>query len=147
MMKTLFILFTAILLSSALFISCSNKSKEELCGDPLPVYLHFYLVDKNDSLLIGTKYDPDSIKLTVENKSINLSFDHGSIFFNYQILEEYNHSNYYLFLSKTDSDTINLVVNHKWDGACGPYYGVTTFSYNSTPISHITGLTYKIIKY
>jgi len=131
---------------SSLIISCTNKSKTKLCGDPGPVFLQFYFVDKNDSNLMGKKYFPDSIKLTVQDKSITLTYDHGSMLFDYEILEPYNGSTYLLTLSKTDVDTINLIVSHQYDGECGPYYGVTKLLYNSKSISQVNGNTYKIVK-
>jgi hypothetical protein len=145
-MKRFIFYFGCLIILSTLLISCSNKSKNKLCGDPGPVFLQFYFVDKNDSNLIGKKYFPDSIKLTVQEKSIDLIYDHGSMLFDYEILEPYNNSTYLLTLSKTDVDTINLIVNHQYDGECGPYYGVTKLLYNSKSISQVTGNVYKIVK-
>jgi hypothetical protein len=138
--------FSLIILILVFLSSCENRSKQQLCGDPGPVIVGIWLVDKNDSSLVGKKYDPDSIRLSVENMSIDLQFDHGEIIFNYSSLEPFNKSTYYLILSKTETDTIKLVVNQQNDGDCGPYYSIDKFSYNSSTISKMTAWTYKIIK-
>ena len=142
------ILFSAVfILPAILFLdSCTNKTEKIPCGDPLPSYMQVCLVDNNDSSLIGKTFNQDSIKLTVENKLVDLQFYRNSILIPYQLLEEYNNSDYSLYLSMTDSDTINLVVHHQYQEGCGNYYGITSFSYNLQSISQIGGLTYKIIK-
>jgi hypothetical protein len=145
-MKRTTLIFT-ILFQSLLFLnSCNNDNKQTLCGDPIPTNLEIYLVDNSDSLLIGKKYDQDSIKLTVNNKMVEIHISNGKISFMYPSLEEYNNVNYTLYLSKSDKDTINLIVNHQYIEDCGNYYGVTSLSYNSKQIEPIAGLVFKIVK-
>jgi len=126
--------------------SCNNNHKQPLCGDPIPSSVEIFLVDNNDSLLIGKKYNPDSIKLTVNNKMVDIHCTNGRISFVYTNMEEYNNLNYILYLSKTDEDTISLIVNHQYIEDCGYYYGITSLSYNSKQIEPLNGLVYKIVK-
>ena len=136
-----------ILLQSLIFQnSCRNDQKQQLCGDPIPSILEIQLVDKNDSLIIGKKYSQDSIKLTVNNKNVDIQVSHGIISFVYPNLEEFNNFNYIISLSAIDTDTINLIVYHNYVEDCGNYYGVQSISYNTKLIEPITGLVYKIVK-
>ncbi|MEI6174376.1 MAG: hypothetical protein WCR01_11555 [Bacteroidota bacterium] len=145
-MKRSTLIFT-LLLQPLLFLdSCTNDHAQPPCGDPIPTSLQIYLVDKNDSLLIGRKYNQDSIKLTVNNKNIDIQISQGKIIFVYPDLVEYNNMNYLLSLSKNEIDTVNLVVYHNYVEDCGNYYGVGSMSYNSKRIEPVTGLVYKIIK-
>lgn len=145
-MKRTTLIFTLLFQSLLLLNSCSNDHKHPLCGDPIPSNLEIYLVDKNDSLLIGKKYDQDSIKLTVNNTMVGIHISNGRISFLYPNLELYNNLNYTLYLSKSDEDTINLIVNHQYIEDCGYYYGITSLSYNSKQIEPLNGLVYKIVK-
>ena len=145
-MKSSLLIFPILLLSFFLLNSCSNDKIQPLCGDPIPTSLEMYLVDKNDNLLIGKEYDPDSIKLMVNNSMVDIHVAEGRISFVYPNLEDYNNATYTLYLSKSDDDTINLIVNHQYVEGCGNYYGVKALSYNSKQIEPITGLVYKIIK-
>ncbi len=111
-----------------------------------PTKVAICLVDHNDSLLIGKKYNQDSIKLTVNNTMVDIHFSNGTISFVYPGLEEYNNLNYTLHLSKSDNDTVNLVVNHQYIEDCGNYYGITSLSYNSKLIEPSAGFVYKIVK-
>jgi hypothetical protein len=61
----LFFLFLVIFLSS-----CNGRK----CFPP-PNSIFIYLVDKNDSLLIGTKYSPDSIRLKVDNRTLQTTIN------------------------------------------------------------------------
>ena len=89
-MKRTTLIFT-LLFQSLLFLnSCSNDHKQPLCGDPMPINLEIYLVNNSDSLLIGKKYDQDSIKLTVNNTMVDINISNGRISFVYPNLEEYN---------------------------------------------------------
>jgi hypothetical protein len=139
---TFALLFQLVLLSN----SCRIDQKQPLCGDPISSTIKIWLVDESDSLLIGKHYDQDSVKLTVNNTTVDIDISNGIIYFAYPSLEEYNDLNYTLYLSKSDEDTINLIVNHQYVEDCGNYYGVTSLSYNSKQIEPISGLFYKIVK-
>jgi len=145
-MKRSALIFTLLLQPFLFMNSCRNDKSQPLCGDPISSSLQIYLVDQNDSLLIGRNYNPDSIRLTVNNKNIDIQISQGSIIFVYPNLEEFNNMNYLLSLSKNDIDTVNLVVYHNYVEDCGNYYGVGSMSYNAKPIEPITGLVYKIVK-
>lgn len=145
-MKRSTLIFTLLLQPFLFLNSCRNDKSQPLCGDPIPTSLQIYLVDKNDSLVIGRKYDPDSIRFTVNNKNIDIQILQGRIYFAYPDLEEFNSMKYLLSLSKNDTDTVNLVVYHNYVEDCGNYYGVGSLSYNSKPIEPVTGLVYKIVK-
>ncbi len=77
---------------------------------------------------------------------VDIHFSNGTISFVYPGLEEYNNLNYTLHLSKSDNDTVNLVVNHQYIEDCGNYYGITSLSYNSKLIEPSAGFVYKIVK-
>lgn len=145
-MKRTTLIFALLFQSLLLLNSCGNEHKQTPCSDPIPSNLEIYLVDNKDSLLIGKKYNQDSIKLTVNNKMIDIFISNGRISFVYPNLEEYNNLTYTLYLSKSEEDTIKLIVNHQYIEDCGNYYGVTSLSYNSKQIEPITGLLYKIVK-
>lgn len=137
-----------ILLISFLPLLDSCHKGENNCGDPPGSFIQIILVDKNDSLLVGRKFDPDSVNLSVNNKLIMLSIYRGIITFNYNLGEQYNKDNYLLFLSKFDTDTINLTVNHYYNGNCWDYYKFNNFKYNFVNIASVpyNDHCFKIIK-
>jgi hypothetical protein len=132
-----FSLFLVIILSS-----CSGRK----CFPP-PNSIFIYLNDKNDSLLIGTKYSPDSIRLMVDNKTLQIKIDEGELNVLYSGFNAYNDLNYYLYLSSTDTDTINLKILMN-DTDCGPEYHCNELKYNSKVITPKpnTYLVHKILK-
>ena len=140
--------FLPCLLGGIIIVSsCSNKSSP--CGDPAPTIMQIALVDQNDSLLIGKKYLPDSIQLIAGNKKLNITVENGFIIVNYGSLEIYNSDNYFLYLSKADTDTLNIQVNDPYNNDCGIYYPeLGTFQYNFKSISPDTynKSVFKILK-
>jgi len=122
--------------------SCNGKK----CFPP-PNSIFIYLVNKDDSLLIGTKYSPDSIRLMVNNKTLQISIDNGELKVLYSGFDDYNDLDYYLYLSSTDTDTINLKILMN-DTHCGPEYHCNELKYNSEVIAAEpnTYLVYKILK-
>ena len=139
-------LFPLILVVMVIFSSCRKKTTP--CGDPAPTLIDIGLVDKNDSLLIGNKYNPDSIKLIVDEKNVDVYVHKGYISINYAGLYIYNNMNFFLYLSKTDVDTLNLKV-HRYESECWNYYeefgGLTYNSKIISPVSY-NEFEYKIIK-
>jgi hypothetical protein len=129
-----------------IFSSCSKKATP--CGDPAPTFIQIGLVDNNDSLVIGKKYDPDSIKLNVDGKNVNVYFSKGYMIINYDGYDIYNNMNYLLYLSKTDVDTLTLKV-HRYESECWSYYdefgGLTYNSKIISPVSY-NKFEFKIIK-
>ena len=143
-----FLVFLPCLLCGIIIISsCNNKSSP--CGDPAPTIMQIALVDHNDSLLIGKKYIPDSIQLIAGNKKLNITVEKGFIIVNYGSLEIYNSDNYFLYLSKADTDTLNIQVNDVYNKDCDNYYPeLGAFQYNFKTISPDTynKFVFKIIK-
>jgi hypothetical protein len=139
------LLLSFILFGVFIFSSCNEKHAQ--CGDPADPVIQIALVDQNDSLLIGRKYHPDSIRLTVDNKTLYMDIEQGYIFLNSCILDAYNNDNYFLYLSKSDTDTLNLQIL-KYEGVCGTYYGFGGLKYNSKEISPVfyNKYVFKIIK-
>ena len=139
-------LFLFILGVMVIFSSCRKKTTT--CGDPAPTLIDIGLVDKSDSLLIGNKYDPDSIKFYVGEKRVYVGFYKGYMSINYNGFDIYNNMNFFLYLSKTDVDTLTLKVL-RYDSECWNYYdefgGLT---YNSKVISPVlyNKFVFKIIK-
>jgi hypothetical protein len=113
----------------------------------VPNGIAIFLVDTNSNNLIGTKYSKDSIKLFVSNTTIS-TLNYDSFFsFLYSGCDKYNDLNYFLYLSKSDIDTINLKIA-KNNTDCGIEYHCIEFKYNSKimtaePNSY---LAYKIVK-
>jgi len=130
-----------------IFSSCNKKTMP--CGDlvPVPTLIQIGLVDKNDSILIGNKYDPDSIKLSVDEKNVTVYFYKGYMSINYYGFDIYNNKNYFLYLSNTDGDTLNLKVL-RYESECGSYYEFDGLTYNSKVISPVpyNKFVFKIIK-
>jgi hypothetical protein len=127
-----------------IFQSCEPKP-HSLCGDPPPQYIGVALVDSNDNLLIGPVYNPDSIKLTLDNKPLEIHFDKGYIVIYYGGMDIYNLRNYLLYLNYKDTDTLNLAVSGHYDDQCGSYYYFSGLKYNSKTVGGYH-LYYKIIK-
>jgi hypothetical protein len=140
------LLFPFFLGGACIFSSCIEKIVN--CDDPAPTFIRITLVDKNDSLLIGTKYFPDSIHLTVNNEIIPFSIGGGSVWIYYSGLEVYNNDNYLLYLSKDDTDTLNLRVYSYHTHDCGNYYDFGGLKYNFRDISPGTydHTSFKVIK-
>jgi hypothetical protein len=128
-----------------IFSSCSKKTTP--CGDPAPTLIDIGLVDKSDSLLIGNKYDPDSIKFYVGEKRVYVGFYKGYMSINYNGFDIYNNMNCFLYLSKTDVDTLTLKVL-RYESECGSYYEFDGLTYNSKVISPVpyNKFVFKIIK-
>jgi hypothetical protein len=130
----------------SIFSSCSKKTSP--CGDPAPTIIQIGLVDRNDSLLIGKMYDPDSIKFCVGEKRIFVGFYKGYMSINYNGFEVYNNMNCFLYLSKTDVDTLTFKVL-RYDSECWNYYNeFDGLTYNSKLISPLSvdKSVFKIIK-
>jgi hypothetical protein len=139
---TWFLIF--VLAGGILVPSC--RINTVICGDPLPAYLEIALVDAKDSLLIGTVYNPDSIKLTLDNHPLDIQILHGYILIGYGGMEIYNLKDYLLYLNYKDTDTLNLAVSSHYDDHCGTTYRFSGLKYNSKTISPFNSLTYKVVK-
>jgi len=139
----IYLLFPFFLGGLLFFFSCGRYGP---C-DPSPRMMAIELVDKNDSLLIGKTYNPDSIRLTVDNTRLSIMIQHGQIQLFYAGLDIYNEANYFLYLSKSTTDTLKLTVS-KHHNKCGDYYDFDGLTYNSKNISPVpnTDIVFKIIK-
>jgi hypothetical protein len=130
------IIFAALLI----VFSCSKKSVP--CGDPVPSLIEIALVDKNDSLLIGKKYDPDTIKLwgyiKDQRQDFYGNFNEGyiTIFYSWDQGLDYT-DNFYMYLSKDDIDTVNLKSSVRQNN-CGNFYDLQGVRYNSKEVVPIT---------
>jgi len=135
----------ALLVFLFLFSSCRNKPLP--CGDPPPAFVRIILTDQHDSLLVGKKYNPDSISLMANHEKISLSVEKGIITLHYAGLEKYNSENYWLTLSKTDTDTLRLTVT-KHSGSCWDYDEFSNLVYNSATVSPVSydKFVFKIVK-
>ena len=115
--------FSAIIITICIsvFISCVKKSKHQDCGDPAPFYCMLSLVDADNNYLLGKKYFEDSIKLSVDQSTIELYFSDSIIYFYYEGLEKYNESDYMFELNSEEIDTLNLTVRDYitecWEGS------------------------------
>lgn len=136
-------LFPFISCGLLLFFSCGHYGP---C-DPSPRMMAIELVDGHDSLLIGKKYLPDSIRLTVDNNNLSIKVQFGQIQILYAGLDIYNDANYFLYLSKSTTDTLRLTVS-KHHNKCGDYYDFDGLTYNSKNISPVpnTDIVFKIKK-
>ena len=141
------LLFPFILGVMMVFPSCNKKSVPP-CGDPAPTIIQIGLVDRNDSLLIGNIYDPDSINFYVGEKRVFVGFYKGYMSINYNGFDIYNNMNCFLYLSKTDVDTLTLKVL-RYDSQCWNYYNeFAGLTYNSKLISPVPydKFVFKVIK-
>jgi hypothetical protein len=131
-----------LVLLAGLLISCDKKSGD--CGDPYPSICRLYLVDSNDSLLVGQKYSVDSVRLYYDTFKIKLNIDNGIIIFSYTNKIIWN-KDLILYLNKNDQDTLRLsvgtVIKECWSVA-----EIDTFKYNNSVIKTFTGNSYKIQK-
>jgi len=131
-----------LFLPIVIFIAC-HCSK---CSVP-PNFIAISLVDTNNNNLIGTKYSKDTIKLSVSDSKIStLNYDHF-FSFAYTGFDKFNDSNYILYLSKSDIDTINLKIT-RHNTKCGAEYHCIEFKYNSKILTAEPNsyLSYKIVK-
>jgi len=142
-------LMTIYMCLGLLFLtSCDkNKNKSDDCnGDPKANYFVLTLVDKNDSLLIGQKYNADSIRLYLNDSTMHIYVECGVIFLNYTLWQKFNNKNYILYLSHSDQDTLNFLVKNV-NTPCGTILNVDTIYYNNKAIAPSNGiLNFKIIK-
>jgi hypothetical protein len=83
----------------------------------------------------------------VDNKTLQISIYKGELKVFYSGFDAYNDLNYYLYLSRTDTDTINLKILMN-NTTCGPEYHCNELKYNSKVITPEpnTYLVYKIHK-
>ena len=134
--------FVFFLLILALLSSC-NRDK---CFPP-PNGISIFLVDSNNNNLIGTRYNSDTIKLILSDQTLTKIVNDVFISFIYSGFQKYNNSNYLLYLSYSDIDTLNLTVEED-NTSCGAEYHCTKFKYNSVVVQAEpnTYLQYKIVK-
>jgi|WetSurMetagenome_2_1015567.scaffolds.fasta_scaffold343793_1 hypothetical protein len=135
----------ALLLTCLLFTGACNND-DGPCGDPISQYIQLTLVDPNNIPLIGSVYDPDSIKLTVNGTRIDTQTSAGAVRFYYPSLQPYNNAKYLLYLSSTDTDTLTFVVNQQTSEACGSYYEITSFTYNTVPVTPTGYVNFTVVK-
>lgn len=114
---------------------------------PPPNGISIYFADTNGNNLIGMKYSKDSIRLAVSNVNLDILRSNTFLSFLCSGFDNYNDLNYYLYLSKSDTDTINMTVT-KENTNCGTEYHCTEFKYNSKIITAEPNsyLQYKIVK-
>jgi hypothetical protein len=132
-----YFLFLIVFGGTFLLTSCPGRFIH--CGDPEISCIRIMLVDKNDSNLIGKRYDPDSISLSVNHQSIAMDVENGSILIYFPGLQVHNSENYLLYLSKEDTDTLNLRVYEYSTKDCGTYFDFGGMKYNSADVSSIPG--------
>jgi hypothetical protein len=100
------------------------------CSDPRQAKILLTLTDSNDSVLIGKKYDPDSIRLSINNSRLYIYITKGVIVLNYYDWIKYNPEDYILYLSKEDQDTMNLSIRTEFYEECGGYNYIDSLLYN-----------------
>lgn len=142
------VIFIMITLS-LIFFSCKHKHDEiqTLCGDSIPPVFNLVLKDINDSLLIGKEYSQDTVSLTLNNKKVNFFIYKGIITVTYDTLQPYSSGEYILYLSKSDQDTLNLIIKTHTPAECPEFIKLDSLLYNHKFMPPNQGdLTYKIIK-
>ncbi len=139
-----FYLFSACAIM--LLVSCVRDPIP--CGDPMPTLAGIELVDRNDSLLVGTKYDPDSVYLTVNNEILSISVDRGIIWISYGLPKHYLAQDFYLTLSAEDTDTLKFNAYAVTPEDCSTYWVFNGLNYNSKDLAPVQGvpLIFKIVK-
>jgi hypothetical protein len=138
-----------IFLLPALFLllSCHPWNVDPPCGDPMPNFIELSLVDSSDSLLVGKIYDPDSIRMSVNNEQADLYLQHGVIIINYAGFQQYSTGNFILYLSKEDQDTLNFNIHQVHTKDCGSYLTLELFQYNQKYIYPKDGhYSYRVVK-
>jgi hypothetical protein len=139
-----------ILISGFFFlVSCDFLNVKPNCGDPPYTGIDLLLVDARDSLVIGKKYNPDSIRLSVKDVPIEMAVQNGVIHLNYSYFTQYNDENFILYLSKADQDTLNFIINKYNNGECGTVLSVGSFHYNKallSPDPNGNNYTYRVVK-
>ncbi len=111
-------------------MACSNSDDDTACIPPFPGW-ELVLVDANQNPLIGTQFVQDSFKLSNSQATTYVRptpFGTGN---DVQIVlpDLISGADYYLELSQTDSDTLNIEYE-EFDGSCGPAYRTLRFQYN-----------------
>lgn len=129
--------------------SCNQKDVE--CY-PKRYDCEIFLIDKNGVSLIGNNklYKPDSISMIIDGSKWTTTVDSDKIVWSYSGLDKFNSTKYFLFLSSTDTDTIDFIIS-KQSGECFDSFKIDTFKYNNKIIIPDTNkyqnrLIYKIVK-
>lgn len=131
------------LVSSLVMMACSEESPD--CGDPKSTICELILVDSVKNVLVGTKYDTDSIQLQVNKALIPLNFDNGIIRFNFAGYDLFNATDYILKLNYRESDTLNVKIR-MITTQCWTVFSIDTVSYNDQVLQSISENKYEIIK-
>jgi hypothetical protein len=133
----------SFLLSTLIFESCSKK---EPCKNG-PDGIFITLVDKNNNVLIGTVYSTDSVKFIRETEKQMVTIENGTITYLFYPWEDILNSNYYLYLTYKDTDTLKFKY-YSFETECGTSYGCNGLIYNSNDISPApyTNNVFKILK-
>ena len=140
MKKTNHILMLSIAVSLVLTSSCNDDCSE---AEKVPESVIFTFRDEFGNNLIGSKYDPDTIKTL--NSDLLIAFTNGrkSIRLYYHFVR--SESNINLYLNASDSDTVSFSYSRQ-EGACGVNYPITGVTYNSQTIDLKDDNDYIIIK-
>ena len=132
-----------ILLLSIILFGCNENFPD--CGDPVSMNCELVIVDSLNNNLIGTKYNQDSIRLSVNNALIPLNFSNGTIIFNFTGFDSFNDLNYILKLNSDDSDTLNIKIR-KYTNQCWSGYAIDTMHYNNQVLHTSSANSYRLIK-
>jgi hypothetical protein len=136
----------AFILIAGLFLTVLWACNRPKCF-PEPNGVAIFLVDSAGNNLVGSRYNKDTIRLILPDQTLRNITEDVFISFIYSGFQKYNGSNYLLYLSKSDTDTLNLTVEEK-STSCGPEYHCTEFRYNSKVVQAEPNsyLQYKIVK-
>jgi hypothetical protein len=130
-MKKIFYLLAIFCLTS-----CGNNDDDSNCSDttflPPPEGIYLKLVDTDGMSLIGSTFVQDSFKLSNTNATLYLKPDtfgpQDELFVWFNSIN--SQETYYLELSETDTDTLNIGYSLR-DNECFSFLGLDTFIYNN----------------
>lgn len=99
-----------------------------------------YLSNAQGEALIGEGlcYSPDTVAMFILNEKWDIRVVNNKIICNYSHLDRFNQTPCILYLTATDSDTLNFFIQRN-QGECFDIYKIDTFKYNHSIVLEDTG--------
>jgi|GEM_PF-1745670 hypothetical protein len=125
--------YPILLFTICLICACAQEEPE--CGDPERYYCIIELVDSEGNYVIGQDkiYQPDSVFFLINETRRSTYISSGKIIWTYAALDQFNHTDYILHLSSSETDTLNLFID-RVQGRCFDSFSIDRFMYNDVLI-------------
>lgn len=138
--------FLSFTLLPLLLLACNtDKYKILNCGDPATQMFQLLLLDKEDSILIGRAYCPDSIRLFSSSEALPLESHEGMLLVYFIPASSYKNKDLYLYLNKEDTDTLHLFFRTV-STSCWSFERMDSLQYNGENYILVNGMILRIYK-